>query len=190
MQERLDKASAATRAKAYLEAIPLLESVYSEKLPPDLEGLRANVAYGLACTFARLGKPDQALEALARAAYGGFTDVEHARADEDLASLRAHPKFETLLSEMRKGDHKLRIFHVTSWMNPDLPLTAIRFDSLENLKTVSLREHYSQRDGDSRSTARWQDSGPEDEPSRLHLDTGTSRHEQLAPLLPLQLLLQ
>jgi hypothetical protein len=142
LQERIDKANAAAQAHRYSEAIPLLESIYSEKLPTILVGLRADVAYGLACNYARLGQKENALEALARSVHDGFTDAEHARTDEDLAPLRTQPRFSKLLSEMKEADYRFRVFHVTSWMNPDLAPADIKFDSLDDSKTVALRERY------------------------------------------------
>lgn len=54
-------------------------------------------AYDAACAFSRAGKAEAALRMLALAAQNGFTDVEAARGDPDLASLRELPQFQTWL---------------------------------------------------------------------------------------------
>lgn len=49
--------------------------------------------YNLACALARLGKTPDALAALEMAVLKGFGDPDHMRQDEDLATLRAEPRF-------------------------------------------------------------------------------------------------
>jgi adenylate cyclase len=64
----------------------------------DLEPEEPYVHYNAACALARLGETEQALAALERATEAGelcrTAWVEH---DEDLASLRDHPRFKALL---------------------------------------------------------------------------------------------
>jgi tetratricopeptide (TPR) repeat protein len=69
------------------------------------EGLRADLAltallpadptvrYNLACSLALLGRTDEALAALETAVRLGYRDMEHLRRDDDLRSLRGHPRF-------------------------------------------------------------------------------------------------
>lgn len=54
--------------------------------------------YNLACSLARVGSLDEAIEALSRAILLGYDDLAHMESDPDLASLRGHPDFEALLA--------------------------------------------------------------------------------------------
>ena len=58
--------------------------------------------YNLACSQALTGQPEQALQALAKAMELGFDDVRAIRADADLASLHADPRFAALLARYAK----------------------------------------------------------------------------------------
>jgi len=60
------------------------------------------IQYGLACTWARLGEIDEALEALCRSVNLGYTDADHAGRDPDLRSLRGLPEFEAILPRIRE----------------------------------------------------------------------------------------
>ena len=53
--------------------------------------------YNLACSLARAGRPDDAIDALSRAILLGYDDLAHMEADPDLESLRDHPDFHALL---------------------------------------------------------------------------------------------
>lgn len=55
-------------------------------------------AYGLACARARQGQIDPALTALAQSVQLGLPDLDRARADDDLASLRGNPRFAQILA--------------------------------------------------------------------------------------------
>jgi beta-lactamase regulating signal transducer with metallopeptidase domain/tetratricopeptide (TPR) repeat protein len=59
--------------------------------------------YNAACCYGRLGDADAALETLGRATDAGWSDADHARADDDLASLRGNPRFEEALARMARG---------------------------------------------------------------------------------------
>jgi len=56
--------------------------------------------YNYACALAVQNKTEPAVDALRRAVAAGWNDAVHTRSDEDLASLRALPEFNTLLDEM------------------------------------------------------------------------------------------
>lgn len=58
--------------------------------------------YNLACCLALLERPDEALDALEKAVEHGFRNVDHARQDVDLESLRERPAFQRLLEAMRE----------------------------------------------------------------------------------------
>lgn len=53
--------------------------------------------YNLACSLARAGQADEAIDALSRAILLGYDDLAHMEADPDLESLRGHPDFDALL---------------------------------------------------------------------------------------------
>jgi predicted esterase len=60
----------------------------------------AREQYDLACAHARVGQPEQALEALSVAIEAGFRDRWHAERDVDLHSLHGHPRFQELLGKI------------------------------------------------------------------------------------------
>lgn len=69
-----------------------LDSALVRLLPED-----DLVRYNLACSLARAGQADEAIDALSRAILLGYDDLAHMEADPDLESLRDHPDFQALL---------------------------------------------------------------------------------------------
>jgi Flp pilus assembly protein TadD len=61
------------------------------------------VHYNLACSLALLGRAQDALDTLERAIALGYRDPEHMSEDEDLASVRSHPRFQALLASLRSS---------------------------------------------------------------------------------------
>jgi tetratricopeptide (TPR) repeat protein len=55
--------------------------------------------YNLACSLARAGRPDEAIDALSRAILLGYDDLAHMETDPDLESLHDHPDFQALLGD-------------------------------------------------------------------------------------------
>lgn len=55
--------------------------------------------YNLACSLARAGRPDEAIDSLSRAILLGYDDLAHMETDPDLESLHDHPDFQALLGE-------------------------------------------------------------------------------------------
>ncbi len=55
--------------------------------------------YNHACSLARAGRPDEAIDALSRAILLGYDDIGHMEADPDLESLHDHPDFQALLGD-------------------------------------------------------------------------------------------
>lgn len=55
--------------------------------------------YNLACSYALLKRPDQALKMLRRAVELGYRDFRYMREDRDLDSIRHDPRFRQLLRE-------------------------------------------------------------------------------------------
>lgn len=66
------------------------------RLVPD----NPTVHYNLACSLARVTRPDEALDALEWAVELGYADGSYMRADEDLASLRDEERFRVLLRRL------------------------------------------------------------------------------------------
>lgn len=67
-----------------------------------------NVHYNLGCSFALIGRADDALYALGKAVDNGYRDHGHMAADKDLAALKHDPRFGALLDRIRKlcdGEH-------------------------------------------------------------------------------------
>jgi tetratricopeptide (TPR) repeat protein len=58
--------------------------------------------YNLACSYALLGRPEEAFRALDAAIEYGFDDAEHLARDEDLNSLRDDPRFTELIVRVRE----------------------------------------------------------------------------------------
>jgi tetratricopeptide (TPR) repeat protein len=76
----------------YRAAIPALERATELGF-----GAPENNAYNLACAYARLGDKDRAFAWLERALAMRFLNLELAMTDDDLASLRADPRFQRLI---------------------------------------------------------------------------------------------
>lgn len=61
-----------------------------------------NVAlYNMACAYALMGDPNRAFDFLDRSIAAGFTNVDHMEKDEDLASLRADPRWRKSMDQAR-----------------------------------------------------------------------------------------
>jgi tetratricopeptide (TPR) repeat protein len=96
-------------ALAYLGTVYTRRGEYQRGLDLDLRLARlrprsARVHYNLACSYALLGRPDDAFESMDTAIECGFRDVEHLQKDEDLNSLHDDPRYETLLTRLRTLD--------------------------------------------------------------------------------------
>ena len=59
--------------------------------------------YNLACSFALLKQPDQAIKTLRRAVELGYRDFRYMKQDRDLESLRRDPRFKQHLREFENG---------------------------------------------------------------------------------------
>jgi len=58
------------------------------------------VLYNVACTYAILGKPENAMDCLEQAVPNGFGHKEWLENDSDLDTIREHPRFKALLASM------------------------------------------------------------------------------------------
>ena len=73
--------------QAYREAI---------KVQPDF----APPYYSLACLHAAVGRKDQALDWLRRAAKAGYSNTAHMKTDPDMDNLRDDPRYAKIIAEM------------------------------------------------------------------------------------------
>ena len=100
-----------SRDPNYIEVLMNLGDLFTQKgchrraLQVDLRLARlcprnAEVMYNLACSHAQLQHTADALAALRRAVNLGFDDLDHLISDPDLASIRAHPGFHRLVTEI------------------------------------------------------------------------------------------
>jgi len=98
------------RAPDYVDVLRVMGNLmtlkgrYAEGLAIDrrLIQLRPSDAlahYNLACSYALLKRPDQALRTLRRAVELGYRDFRYMREDHDLDSIRHDPRFRQLLRE-------------------------------------------------------------------------------------------
>jgi tetratricopeptide (TPR) repeat protein len=85
-------ATARYRARDYRGAIPAYEKAVALGF-----GAPENNVYNIACSYALLGRSDEAFAALSRALAMGFDDLDALRTDPDLASLRTDPRFNRLV---------------------------------------------------------------------------------------------
>jgi tetratricopeptide (TPR) repeat protein len=79
---------------------------YQRGLEIDLRLVRlrpgsARGHYNLACSYALLERPDDAMRELELASNCGFDDADHMKKDEDLASLGERPDFKKLVRRVR-----------------------------------------------------------------------------------------
>jgi adenylate cyclase len=95
-------------AYAYTSAGRLEEALAADRELVAREPLRADLHYDLGCSFALLGRGDDAFASLTRALDLGFDSLEILEADDDLRSLRADPRWSALLARLRGGANPAR----------------------------------------------------------------------------------
>jgi tetratricopeptide (TPR) repeat protein len=78
--------------KGLMERAAELDAKVVELLPED-----CLARYNLACSLARAGRPDEAIDSLSKAILLGYDDLAHMDVDPDLDSLRDLPEFRALL---------------------------------------------------------------------------------------------
>lgn len=78
--------------KGLVERAAELDAKVVELLPED-----CLARYNLACSLARAGRPDEAIDSLSKAILLGYDDLAHMDVDPDLDSLRDLPEFQALL---------------------------------------------------------------------------------------------
>ena len=95
----------------HLEAMVLLGDAFTRKgeyqkglefdlrlsqLRPDNKLIR----YNLACSYALTGQKDKALTCLNKAVELGYSDLEHLRQDHDLDTIKADPRFQSIIKKL------------------------------------------------------------------------------------------
>lgn len=78
--------------KGLVERAAELDAKVVDLLPKDYLA-----RYNLACSLARAGRPDEAIDSLSKAILLGYDDLAHLDVDPDLDSLRDLPEFRALL---------------------------------------------------------------------------------------------
>ena len=82
----------------------LEEGLAADESLAELVPGNATVHYNLACSQALLGRRGDALSSLERAETLGYSDAQHLREDEDLATLRGEVRFQALLERLERAD--------------------------------------------------------------------------------------
>jgi C-terminal processing protease CtpA/Prc len=78
--------------------------------------------YNAACASALAGRREDAIDLLRKATAAGYTKVEAIRADTDLASLHADPRFDALLADVaRANEAGARLWNNPAWKTPYQP---------------------------------------------------------------------
>jgi alpha/beta hydrolase family protein len=70
------------------------------------QGADYSVWYAFACVAAAADRPDDALQYLQEAINRGYKNADGMIADDDLKSLRRHPKFQQFVAELRRPQAK------------------------------------------------------------------------------------
>lgn len=116
LQQLVRQASAAYQAKDYAaSADAWLAAIAAGGDDPALY-------YNAACASALAGRHDAAMDLLRKATAAGYTKVDAIRADTDLASLHADPRFDALLAEVaRANEASARLWNNPVWKTPYQP---------------------------------------------------------------------
>ena len=113
-QEERKQADAHYQAQDWKKALAAYESI-AQREPAERTGVlrlalspNPTVMYNLACVHACLGHKEDALAWLEKCAQNGFALGEQLRADKDLASLRAEPRFEAVAVAVERAEYPCR----------------------------------------------------------------------------------
>jgi serine/threonine protein kinase len=100
------------RAMAYTDRYPEARKLFLDLIDtqnePGAKGNRWSAWYGLACVAMAAGRPDDALQYLREAIDRGYKNTDRLIADDDLKSLRANPRFQKLVAELRRPQEKVQ----------------------------------------------------------------------------------
>ncbi|MFN3199451.1 MAG: transglutaminase-like domain-containing protein [Bradymonadia bacterium] len=136
------QAKAARKAGDEEALLKAYEQMLTLEFPPKLRDFRGRVHYGVACVHGRAGRAEQALDALEAASKTGWTEAEHTAKDDDLALIRQSPRFTAALRTMREARTRLKVYEITTWENPSLSSSMLRFDEMASANAQALREEF------------------------------------------------
>ncbi len=66
----------------------------------DMDPEEPSILYNVACVYSNLGRMDEAIDCLEKAAAHGFSDKDWVLHDTDLDPLRSHPRFQELINRL------------------------------------------------------------------------------------------
>jgi hypothetical protein len=97
---------AMARTHRYAEASKLFQDTIEKQNNSKTQGDTFTVWYEFACVAAAAHLPDDALKYLQEAVSRGFKDADGLVDDDDLKSLRTHPKFQQLVAALKRPTTK------------------------------------------------------------------------------------
>ena len=100
------------RAMAYTDRYPEARKLFLDLIDRQNasggKGNRWSAWYGLACVAMAANRPDEALQYLREAIDHGYKNTDRLIADDDLKDLRANPRFQQLVAELRRPQEKVQ----------------------------------------------------------------------------------
>jgi serine/threonine protein kinase len=93
----------------YAEARKLFLDLIDAQNAAGGKGNRWSAWYGLACVAMAANRPDDALQYLREAVDHGYKNTDRLIADDDLRNLRANPRFQQLVAELRRPPKPVQI---------------------------------------------------------------------------------
>jgi tetratricopeptide (TPR) repeat protein len=87
---------------SYLERSEYEKALEQYTKAMELEPKNSIVLYNLACTYSRMKKLEEALDALERCVEAGYRDVEWMEKDADLDNLRDEPRYKAVVRRLRE----------------------------------------------------------------------------------------
>jgi len=87
---------------SYLERSEYEKALEQYKKAMELEPKNSIVLYNIACTYSRMKKLEEALDALERCVEAGYRDVEWMEKDADLDNLRDEPRYKAVVRRLRE----------------------------------------------------------------------------------------
>ena len=101
------------RAMAYTDRYPEARKLFLDLINTQNQsggkGNRWSAWYGLACVAMAANRPDDALQYLREAIDRGYKNTDRLITDDDLKNLRANPRFQQLIAELRRPPEKVQI---------------------------------------------------------------------------------
>ena len=86
---------------AHLERSEYEKALEQYKKAMEIEPKNSIVLYNIACTYSRMKKIEEALDALERCVAAGYRDVEWMEKDADLDNLRDEPRYKAVVRRLR-----------------------------------------------------------------------------------------